>query len=162
LALHQELGGRTGFGLYQLGAVLFRIGRPAEAVERQREALEFFRDHRNRQWEGLAMFRMAEALLRLDQLKEATDQAGAALRILRETRHAWGQGHALCVLGDALEALGQQDAARAHRVQALELFERIRVPQAAELRALLDRTAGCELSTSGAASSAPSTPDDPT
>jgi Flp pilus assembly protein TadD len=107
-------------------------------MTRQQEALEFFRDRRNRHWEALAIFRIAEVQLQLGRSQEAVDEARSALRVLRETRHSWGQGHALRVLAEALEALGRPDEARVHRVQALELFERIHVPEAEDMRALLD------------------------
>ncbi|WP_395104440.1 BTAD domain-containing putative transcriptional regulator [Actinomadura sp. SCN-SB] len=148
LALHQELGGgRTGFGLYHLGVILHHIGRYAEAMARQQEAVTFFRARRNRQWEGLARYRVAEARLALDQPEEAVRDARSALRILRENRHSWGQGHALRVLADALEALEDHDEARARREEALELFERIRVPDAQRMRELLKGSSGCGLST---------------
>ena len=144
LALHRDLGGvdRTGYGLYQLGVVLRGVGRLEEAAERQREALAIFRSRRNRRWEGLALYRFAEAQGELGRPREAARQAREALRILRDTGHDWGQGHALKVLADALEEMGRPAEARALRREALRHFERIRIPEADRMRALLNGDRG--------------------
>jgi len=50
---------------------------------------------------------------------------------------AWEQARALTTLGKALSQLGQEESGRARLREALEIFERLDVPEAEDVRALL-------------------------
>lgn len=141
LALHRALGSThlVGQALYQLGIVLAGTGRTEESAARLTEALTLFGAHRNRLWEGLTLFRMAENDLAAGAPERAARHAERAVATLEEVRDAWGRAKALAVLGHALDLLHHPDRARASRIAAYEIFLRLGVPEADDLRTLLTR-----------------------
>ncbi|GGU19238.1 AfsR/SARP family transcriptional regulator [Streptomyces daghestanicus] len=139
-ALYDRLGHtlRGANGRYALGLALTGQGRLDAAVERLTEALEVFRDSRQRLWEGMTLFRLAEARLAGGDAGGAAALAEQALAALREIGGEWRRANVLTVLGRALEALGQNGRARACWQEALTAFERLGSPEAADVRRLLD------------------------
>ncbi|GAA1247390.1 AfsR/SARP family transcriptional regulator [Streptomyces javensis] len=115
--LRRSLGStwRIANGRLALGIALHRAGRHAEAVSELLEALDTFRDNRQRLWEGSTHARLAEVYLASNHPAEAATHAEQALA-LGSIGNKWRRGSILSVLGQALERLGQPDRARAcHR-----------------------------------------------
>ncbi|CAL9540040.1 Regulatory protein AfsR [Streptomyces sp. enrichment culture] len=143
IAIYDRLGHalRGANGRYALGLALTGQGRLDDAVERLNEALEVFRDSRQRLWEGMTLFRLAEARLAGREPAGAAALAEQALAVLRGIGGEWRRGNVLTVLGRALGALGQTGRARACWQEALTTFDRLGSPEAADVRLLLSPAA---------------------
>ncbi|MFF3613598.1 BTAD domain-containing putative transcriptional regulator [Streptomyces sp. NPDC002580] len=124
-------------GRYALGLALTQSGRLSEAVDRLQEALEVFQDSRQRLWEGMTLFRLAEADFTARRPAQAAANAELALTVLRGIGGDWRRGNVLTVLGRALSGIGQLGRAQVCWREALDIFEELGAPEAAEVRALL-------------------------
>ncbi|MEV0092565.1 BTAD domain-containing putative transcriptional regulator [Streptomyces sp. NPDC050738] len=124
-------------GRYALGLALTQSGRLADAAERLREALEVFRDSRQRLWEGMTLFRLAEVDLAARRPAQAAASAEMALTLLRDIGGEWRRGNVLTVLGRALSGIGQSGRARVCWQEALSVFEELKSPEADDVRTLL-------------------------
>ncbi|WP_420713344.1 tetratricopeptide repeat protein [Streptomyces sp. NRRL WC-3549] len=114
-----------------------RNGRFAEAADRLAEALEVFRDSRQRLWEGMTLFRLAEVDLAAGAPADAATKAEQSLTALRGIGGAWRRGNVLTVLGRALTDMGQFGRARVCWREALGIYEALGSPEADDVRALL-------------------------
>ncbi|MGF1430405.1 BTAD domain-containing putative transcriptional regulator [Kitasatospora sp. LaBMicrA B282] len=123
--------------LYQYGWVLRRTGRTALAISGLREALGYFRVQKQRDWQALCLVRLAECRLDLGDHQDAVDCARESLELARELGKAYCQGLAHAVLGQALPALGRPAEGLAQLREAREVFERLGVPEAGAVAALL-------------------------
>jgi tetratricopeptide (TPR) repeat protein len=124
-------------GRYALGLALTQSGRLSEAVDRLQEALEVFQDSRQRLWEGMTLFRLAEADFTARRPAQAAANAELALTVLRGIGGDWRRGNVLTVLGRALSGIGQLGRAQVCWREALDIFDELGAPEAAEVRALL-------------------------
>ncbi|MFJ4832385.1 BTAD domain-containing putative transcriptional regulator [Streptomyces sp. NPDC088747] len=125
-------------GRYALGLALTESGRLSEAVDRLEEALEVFRDSRQRLWEGMTLFRLAEADLAARKPAQAAANAELALTVLRGIGGDWRRANVLTVLGRALSGIGQSGRAQVCWHEALDVFESLDAPESSEVRALLN------------------------
>jgi DNA-binding SARP family transcriptional activator len=128
---------RGANGRYALGLALTGQGELDTAVERLTEALEVFRDSRQRLWEGMTLFRLAETYFTGQQPAKAAALAEQALAVLRGIGGEWRRGNALTVLGRALNSLGQSGRAQACWQEALGIFNQLGSPEASDVRLLL-------------------------
>ncbi|KPI22109.1 transcriptional regulator, SARP family [Actinobacteria bacterium OK074] len=128
-------------GRYALGMALTRGGRYEEAGERLHQALEVFRDSRQRLWEGMTLLRIAEVDLAAQRPAQASTNAETALTVLRGIGGEWRRGTVLTVLGRALSGIGQGGRAHVCWQEALAIYEAEQAPEAAEVRALLRSSA---------------------
>ena len=124
-------------GRYALGLALTSSGKLAEATECLQQALRVFQDSRQRLWEGMTFFRLAELDLTAHRPAPAAVNAETALTLLRGIGGEWRRANALTVLGRALHGIGQLDRAQVCWREALDVFETMSAPEAAEVRALL-------------------------
>ncbi|WP_328327724.1 MULTISPECIES: AfsR/SARP family transcriptional regulator [unclassified Streptomyces] len=124
-------------GRYALGLALTKSGELTAAADRLREALEVFRDSRQRLWEGMALFRLAEVDIAADRCAQAAAGAEMALTVLRGIGGEWRRGNVLTVLGRALNGIGQSGRARVCWLEALAIYEELKSPEADEVRELL-------------------------
>ncbi|WP_329064907.1 AfsR/SARP family transcriptional regulator [Streptomyces sp. NBC_01429] len=122
---------------YALGMALAQGGHRSDAVKRLAEALEVFRDSRQRLWEGMTLFRLAEVDLTGRRSAQAASHAEMALTVLRGIGGEWRRGNVLTVLGRALDGIGQTGRAQVCWQEALAVFEGLKAPEAEEVRALL-------------------------
>ncbi|MCF1597788.1 AfsR/SARP family transcriptional regulator [Streptomyces muensis] len=128
-------------GRYALGLALTQSGQVQRATDRLKEALEVFRDRRQRLWEGMTLFRLAEVDLIARRPAQAAANAELALTVLRGIGGEWRRGNVLTALGRALRGLGQTGRAQVCWQEALEVFEKLDAPEAEEVRALLNPSA---------------------
>ncbi|MFJ9927229.1 MULTISPECIES: AfsR/SARP family transcriptional regulator [Streptomyces] len=131
---------KSANGRYALGMALTQNGRHLEAAERLQEALEVFRESRQRLWEGMTLFRLAELDLTAERPAQASANAEAALTVLRGIGGEWRRGNVLTVLGRALDGIGQSGRARVCWQEALSIHESLGTPEADSVRSLLEGT----------------------
>ncbi|MGW1953932.1 BTAD domain-containing putative transcriptional regulator [Streptomyces sp. NPDC001920] len=139
VSIYDRLGHtlRGANGRYALGLALAQARELTHAVEQLNEALEVFRDSRQRLWEGMTIFRIAEILLTEGRPAQAATLAEQSLAVLRGIGGDWRRGNVLTVLGRALYGIGQLDRAQACWREALSIYEGLGSPEAAEVRGLL-------------------------
>ncbi|WP_055490423.1 BTAD domain-containing putative transcriptional regulator [Streptomyces sp. TP-A0356] len=139
IVIYDQLGHtlRGANGRYALGLALTGQGELDAAVGRLAEALEVFRDSRQRLWEGMTLFRLAEAHLAGQRPARTAALAEQALAVLRGIGGEWRRGNVLTVLGRALSGLGQAGRAQACWQEALAIFDQLGSPEAADVRLLL-------------------------
>ncbi|MFF7898337.1 BTAD domain-containing putative transcriptional regulator [Streptomyces sp. NPDC088817] len=128
---------RGANGRYALGMALTQSGRLDSAAERLLEALDVFRDSRQRLWEGMTLFRLAEVDIAAQRPAHAAANAEMALTVLRGIGGEWRRGNVLTVLGHALTRVGQTDRARVCWREALRIYEEAGSPEAGAVRELL-------------------------
>ncbi|MFJ9906792.1 BTAD domain-containing putative transcriptional regulator [Streptomyces sp. NPDC101152] len=138
-AMYDDMGHalKGANGRYALGLALTRSGKLAEATRCLQQALEVFRESRQRLWEGMTLFRLAELDLTARRPAQAAADAETALTLLRGIGGEWRRGNVLTVLGRALNGIGQLDRAQVCWREALEIFEALGAPEADEVRGLL-------------------------
>jgi tetratricopeptide (TPR) repeat protein len=139
VALYNRLGLtlRLANGRYALGLALARAGRQDEAQQRLQEALDVFRESRQRLWEGMTLFRLAEVHLDARRPGEAAALSEQALAVLLHIGGEWRRANVLTVLGKALERIGQVDRAKVCWHEALSTLEQLKAPEADAVRLLL-------------------------
>ncbi|MCS0635884.1 NB-ARC domain-containing protein [Streptomyces sp. LP05-1] len=124
-------------GRYALGLALTQSGSLTAAADRLGEALEVFRDSRQRLWEGMTLFRLAEVDITARRPAQAAARAEMALTVLHGIGGEWRRGNVLTVLGRALASVGQSGRAQVCWQEALRIYEELDAPEAAEVRSLL-------------------------
>ncbi|MFF4502814.1 BTAD domain-containing putative transcriptional regulator [Streptomyces sp. NPDC001401] len=141
-AMYDDMGHdlKGANGRYALGLALAQSGKLAQATECLQQALGVFRDSRQRLWEGMTVFRLAELDLKDRRPAQAASNAETALTLLRGIGGEWRRGNVLTVLGRALNGIGQLDRAQVCWREALDIFESLGAPEAAEARSLLTPT----------------------
>lgn len=142
-AMYDDMGHdlRGANGRYALGLALTQSGQLAEATECLNQALQVFRDSRQRLWEGMTLFRLAELDLAARRPAQAAVNAEAALTLLRGIGGEWRRGNVLTVLGRGLDGIGQLGRAQVCWREALGIFETLGAPEADQVRDLLTPTA---------------------
>jgi DNA-binding SARP family transcriptional activator/predicted negative regulator of RcsB-dependent stress response len=128
---------RGANGRYALGMALTQSNQLDSAADRLHEALEVFRDSRQRLWEGMTLFRLAEVDLAARRSAHAATNAEMALTVLRGIGGEWRRGNVLTVLGHALTGIGQTDRAQVCWHEALRIYEELGSPEATAVRELL-------------------------
>jgi DNA-binding SARP family transcriptional activator len=128
---------RVANGRYALGMALGKSGQYADATGQLEEALQVFRESRQRLWEGMALCRLAEVDLEAHKSARAASNAEMALTVLRGIGGEWRRGNVLTVLGKALHGIGQPGRAQVCWREALEIYETLDSPEASEVRTLL-------------------------
>ncbi|MDC0770022.1 AfsR/SARP family transcriptional regulator [Streptomyces sp. HD] len=128
---------RGANGRYALGMALTQSGQLAPAADRLLEALEVFRDSRQRLWEGMTLFRLAEVDIAARRYAQAAANAEMALTVLRGIGGEWRRGNVLTVLGRALSAVGHTGRARVCWEEAVAIYDELGSPEAAAVRELL-------------------------
>ncbi|PAZ16583.1 AfsR family transcriptional regulator [Streptomyces sp. SA15] len=134
-ALGSSLRGANG--RYALALALTQSGELDSASVRLHEALEVFRDSRQRLWEGMTLFRLAEVDLAAQRPAQAAANAELALTLLGGIGGEWRRANVLVVLGHALSGIGQLGRAQVCWREALNVFEDLGAPEAESARSLL-------------------------
>jgi tetratricopeptide (TPR) repeat protein len=140
MTLYREHGNRTGeaWTLDSLGTLDTLLGRPAQAADNYRGALAIFRETADRDGETWALNGLGEAAHLSGRAADALTHHTAALTIADDIGDRDQQARAHAGLGHAHRTLNHPARARQHYQQALTLYTDLAMPQAAEVRALLD------------------------
>lgn len=128
---------RGANGRYALGMALTQSEEFSAATAKLTEALEIFRDSRQRLWEGMALFRLAEVEIASGQPTQAAQYAELALTVLRGIGGEWRRGNVLTVLGRALAGIGQTGRAQVCWNEALGIYDELGSTEADGVRSLL-------------------------
>jgi tetratricopeptide (TPR) repeat protein/transcriptional regulator with XRE-family HTH domain len=140
LAIIRELGDRPAEArsLNGMGLLSEAGGRFQEAAVWYEQALALLREVGDRAGEGGVLGNLAEVCVRGGDPQHAVRWAEDAAMVCREAGNRQGEASALRWLGAALEALGDLGRARAAWQAALALYTVLDLPEAEELRRLLD------------------------
>jgi tetratricopeptide (TPR) repeat protein len=140
LAIIRELGDRPAEArsLNGLGLLSETAGRFHDAAAWYEQALVLFREVGDRASEGTALRNLAEACVRAGDPRHAVGWARDAAMVCHEAGNREGEARALHWLGAALNALGDLGPARAAWQAARTLYTTLDMPEAEELRQLLD------------------------
>ncbi|MFC9246628.1 BTAD domain-containing putative transcriptional regulator [Streptomyces sp. NPDC057136] len=128
---------RGANGRYALGLALTQSMKLSAATDQLNEALEVFRDSRQRLWEGMTLFRLAEVEIASSRPAQAAQYSELALTVLRGIGGDWRRGNVLTVLGRALDGIGQTGRAQVCWREALGIYEELGSPEAHDVRSLL-------------------------
>ncbi|WP_280665364.1 MULTISPECIES: AfsR/SARP family transcriptional regulator [unclassified Kitasatospora] len=128
----------TAYALYVLGLAQHGLGRYEEAIAWYGECLAVSVEASMLDREAQARTRLADSLRAVGRLPEAREQAESALRICEQAGAGRDQGHALVALGRILTGLGDREHARSCLEQAHTLFSDLGLPDAADVRTLVD------------------------
>jgi tetratricopeptide (TPR) repeat protein len=140
LVLARELGDRFGeaASLSNLGSIHERLGNYQEAIAWQQDSLTIRRELGDRFGEAASLNNFGVVHERLGNYREAIACHQDSITICRELGDRHGQAEAFRDLGDALLGAGRPQQAREAWQEALELCEALQLPQAEDLRALLN------------------------
>jgi tetratricopeptide (TPR) repeat protein len=139
LEIFRESGDRpgTGVALANLGERYRDAGRFEESIACQRQALEIFRDLGSRALEGNVLDNLARVYQSMGRYEEALQRCEEALAARRDTTDRYGEAETLDCLGHIHQAGGRTVEARRQWSRALDLFEELGAPAAADVRAQL-------------------------
>jgi len=142
LAIIRDLGDRPAEAraLNGLGGLSDAAGRFDEAVAWYEQALELFRQVGDHAAEGTVLGNLTEAQVRAGRPDQAVRWAEAGVTVCRQAGNRHGEATCLRWLGTALDATGHPARARTSWQAALVLFRALGLPEADELRRLLDDT----------------------
>jgi tetratricopeptide (TPR) repeat protein len=120
-----------------IGETMRQVGRFDEAIEFLTRALSTQRDL-NELWAMQATLAyLGEVYRDLGQLDLALDYHQQGVAVARETQERWSEATSLDKLASTLSDLGRPDEAREAWQGALEIFDGLGAPEAAEVRAKL-------------------------
>jgi DNA-binding SARP family transcriptional activator len=131
--------GNMAISLYQIGLTLTAAGRAADAIPVICESLGALHQIGHRRGEALVLYALATAHTRLGQHDAAADHYRAALDIHLENGDRRHQAATLNGLGDALHKTGRLRESHDAWKHALAIYEELGAPDAADLRAKLER-----------------------
>ncbi|WP_051468590.1 AfsR/SARP family transcriptional regulator [Actinomadura oligospora] len=127
----------VAYALYLVGQIQESLGQHAHALGAYDEALTVCWTHSLPLREAQVLTRMAETRLALGQFQDAADTASQSLAVARVIGVDWQQARTRVVLGRAWAALGQTSRARREWRAALDIFTRLGIAEADDVRALL-------------------------
>lgn len=124
-------------GIRNLGLAYARLGEPRRAIEFYERRLVIAREIGDRRGEGAALGNLGLAYANLGEPRRAIEFYEQQLVITREIGDRRGEGNALGNLGNAYAHLGEPHRAIGHLCEALQIFEAIESPGAAQIRAMI-------------------------
>jgi DNA-binding SARP family transcriptional activator/tetratricopeptide (TPR) repeat protein len=141
LAICRELGDRRGeaISLYNLGEVYRDMGHGDEASAYHQESLAICQQLGDRRGEGRNLDGLGDARRLQGRYDEAVACSQQGLTLLREVGDRYSEANTLWHLGLTVNACGDRGEARRRWRQALTIYEQLRAPEAAEVRAALDQ-----------------------
>jgi tetratricopeptide (TPR) repeat protein/tRNA A-37 threonylcarbamoyl transferase component Bud32 len=113
-----------GYGAADMGAVLIRRGRPADALEQLAIGEKIFSEIGMRVFLPMVYRLQAEAHLALEDLEAAEELANRALELSRELSAAQEEGSALRVLGSIRRSSHAYDQAKAALTRSVDIFQK--------------------------------------
>jgi tetratricopeptide (TPR) repeat protein len=144
LVITRERGDRNGEekALGNLGIAYAELGEPRKAIMFNEQALIIDREIGDRQGESADLGNLGLAFARLGESRMAIEFFEQQLVITREIGDRRGEGHALFNSALALAILNDRTQAVARAEAALQIYEAIEDPHAAQVRTLLEKWKG--------------------
>jgi tetratricopeptide (TPR) repeat protein/cellulose biosynthesis protein BcsQ len=144
LAMTREIGDRRGEGnsLGNLGNTYRKLGEPRKAIEFYEQALVIDREIGDRRGEGNSLGNLGNAYYDLGESRKGIEFYEQQLVITREIGNRSGEGNALFNSALALDELNDRTQAIARAEAALQIYEAIEDPHAAQVRAKLEEWKG--------------------
>jgi tetratricopeptide (TPR) repeat protein len=139
LLIAREIGDRRGEGieLGNLGNAYADLGEPRRAIAFYEQQLTIAREVGNRRGEGIALGNLGITHKKIGEPRRAIEFYEQQLTIAQDLGDRGGEGIALNNLALAYQALGDLRRAIAHLRGALNIFEAIESPHAAQVRAAI-------------------------
>ncbi|MFQ5851998.1 MAG: tetratricopeptide repeat protein [Candidatus Binatia bacterium] len=136
LAKCHEIGDRRGEGisLSNTGSAYNALGEFHSAIKHCKQALDIYQEIGFRLGEGDAMHHIGNAYRGLEEFQTAVEYYEQSLHIHREIGHRNGEGNALWSMSLSFDKLGDRNQAIVRAQAALEIYEQIEDPTAAEVR----------------------------
>jgi tetratricopeptide (TPR) repeat protein len=131
-----------GQDLGNLGLAYHSLGEYHRAIEYQEQRLKIAREIGDRMGEGQALGNLGIAYRRLEEYRRAIEYQEQRLKIAREIGDRLGEGQALYNSALALDGMGDRPEAISRTEAALNIYEAIESPAAADARALLAKWRG--------------------
>jgi tetratricopeptide (TPR) repeat protein len=123
--------------LSNLGITYRTLRQLDEAITCHLESRRISQEIGSRRGEGIALVHLGELYRLTGRLDAAVAACEEGLAILEQVVDDQGESSGLVQLGHAMAELGEHERARAYWRQALDRYERMGAPEAAEVRALL-------------------------
>jgi tetratricopeptide (TPR) repeat protein len=144
LVIEREIGDRRGESqdLGNLGVAYNSLGDLRKAAEFYEQQLFITREMGDRRGEGTALGNLGTAFINLNEPRKAIRLYQQALLIDREIEDRCGEGFNLFNSALAMDELGDRPQAIARAEAALKIFEAIEHPNAAKVRAKLEKWKG--------------------
>jgi DNA-binding SARP family transcriptional activator len=141
LVVFERLADRpsTATILTNLGSVYESQGRYADAVDSHERGLEIFRDLGDPGGQGEVLYNLGGAYRHLGRYDRALACQREGLALTERVGDRFSRAQCLRELGATWHAMGDRRQARAAWIEAVDLFQELGVPEAAEVRDLLDR-----------------------
>jgi tetratricopeptide (TPR) repeat protein len=137
----QDLGG--------LGQAHTELGKPEEAIPYHRRALKIYEDIPDPKGEGEDLCGLGDAYAAQGKYQRAIEKYDEAIKKFREWKYQGREGDVLRKCAEALHAAGDQTRAIAQAEAALRIFVKNKLPEAKEVRSLLNRWRKQEKSNNG-------------
>ncbi|QFG26505.1 tetratricopeptide repeat protein [Actinomadura sp. WMMB 499] len=140
MAIYREIGDRRGEcdSLNQIGACFADLGREGEALIHHQTALALARTLADRFEQAIALCGMGDVHLRAGRYALALAEYEESLGLARSMAAAHQEARALEGVAEVMARTRGPAAAAPHRRRALDLYEHLGVPEAADLRARLN------------------------
>jgi tetratricopeptide (TPR) repeat protein len=137
LDIQRELGDRRGEGatLGNLGITYARLGEMERAVGLYEQRLAIAREVGDRRGESIVLGSLGNAYAARGELQKAREFYEQQLIITRQLGFRQVEGSANFNIGRVFKRLGDRARALAHAEAALEIFEQVQSPRAAQARA---------------------------
>ncbi|MGI8307094.1 tetratricopeptide repeat protein [Saccharopolyspora hattusasensis] len=135
-----QLGGHafgSAVALAWLGSASYRLGRLQDAADELARAREQFIELGDRAGEAFVLVRLGDAYRAMGQRERALEHLDRGVALRRDLADQWGIADALFVRGQVLHEGGDTAGARSAWRQALEVFDALGDPHAADVRARL-------------------------
>jgi tetratricopeptide (TPR) repeat protein len=141
LTITREIGDRRGErqALGNLGVAYVDLGEPRRAIECYDQQLTITREIGDRRGEGTALGNLGVAYGNLGEPRRAIEFVEQNLTIAREIGDRRGEGTALANLGVAYKNLGEPRRAIEFLRGAVDIYDAIESPHAAQVRATIAR-----------------------
>ncbi len=128
--------------LRSLGEEHFKLGEVRRAIELNEQALVIVREINDQRSEGITLGNLGRAYAALGEARRAIELCKQSLLISREIGDLSSEGNALWNLSLMSDKLDERNEANAYAKAALEIFEQVESPYAAEVRHQLAKWRG--------------------
>jgi tetratricopeptide (TPR) repeat protein len=141
LTIQQEIGDRAAEGatVVSVGRIHEQRGELDEALAHYQTALDIHRSSGNQLWAAYALNGVGRVHYQRAEFDDAMEQFRASLTILRMAGDQVGQAESLWNIARTCDKMERLAEAEARLAESLDLYDKMGVPEAAQVRDDLDR-----------------------